>query len=103
MRISINVTNYPINGAHYQLTHPTCYPPPATRPHPPILIGGAGEKRALDTGEDRHAHRRDGHVTPICHAGCQKTGGPEPGPEREPGASAGRPAALRGRAMAWPR
>jgi F420-dependent oxidoreductase-like protein len=37
----------PIHGAHYQLTHPTCYPPPATRPHPPILIGGAGEKHTL--------------------------------------------------------
>ena len=37
----------PIHGAHYQLTHPTCYPPPATRPHPPILIGGTGEKHTL--------------------------------------------------------
>src|SRR5215813_12736324 len=27
----------PIHGAHYQLTQPTCYPPPATRPHPPLL------------------------------------------------------------------
>ena len=37
----------PIHGAHYQLAHPTCYPPPATRPHPPILIGGTGERHTL--------------------------------------------------------
>ena len=37
----------PIQGTHYQLAHPTCYPPPATRPHPPIIIGGTGEKHTL--------------------------------------------------------
>jgi alkanesulfonate monooxygenase SsuD/methylene tetrahydromethanopterin reductase-like flavin-dependent oxidoreductase (luciferase family) len=37
----------PIHGAHYQLTHPASYPSPATRPHPPILIGGAGEQHTL--------------------------------------------------------
>ena len=37
----------PIQGTHYQLTHPTCYPPPASRPHPPIVIGGTGEKHTL--------------------------------------------------------
>src|SRR5262245_53964330 len=37
----------PIHGAHYQLGHPVSYPPPATRPHPPILIGGAGEQHTL--------------------------------------------------------
>ena len=37
----------PIHGAHYQLAHPICYPPPATRPHPPILIGGTGERHTL--------------------------------------------------------
>src|SRR6516164_10078362 len=37
----------PIQGTHYQLAHPTCYPPPATRPHPPIIIGGTGEKRTM--------------------------------------------------------
>ena len=71
----------PIHGAHYQLTHPTSYPPPATRPHPPILIGGRLRRsmfqacrarhrpcrghhhRTLDTCEDRHAHRRDARLT----------------------------------------
>jgi F420-dependent oxidoreductase-like protein len=37
----------PIHGAHYQLAHPAGYPRPATRPHPPILIGGAGEQHTL--------------------------------------------------------
>jgi F420-dependent oxidoreductase-like protein len=37
----------PIHGVHYQLTHPVSYPPPATRPHPPILIGGSGEQHTL--------------------------------------------------------
>lgn len=37
----------PYHGRHYQLDRPVCSPTPASRPHPPILIGGTGEKRTL--------------------------------------------------------
>lgn len=34
-------------GRHYSLARPEGRPLPVTRPHPPILIGGHGEKRTL--------------------------------------------------------
>jgi F420-dependent oxidoreductase-like protein len=34
-------------GKHYQLAETLCVPAPLQRPHPPILIGGMGEKRTL--------------------------------------------------------
>jgi F420-dependent oxidoreductase-like protein len=37
----------PFAGRHYQLEHPISSPRPTTRPHPPILIGGTGERRTL--------------------------------------------------------
>jgi alkanesulfonate monooxygenase SsuD/methylene tetrahydromethanopterin reductase-like flavin-dependent oxidoreductase (luciferase family) len=37
----------PFRGARHQLAAPSCDPPPVTRPHPPILVGGTGEKRTL--------------------------------------------------------
>ena len=37
----------PYNGRHYQLAETLCAPRPLTRPHPPVLIGGGGEKRTL--------------------------------------------------------
>ena len=35
------------NGAHYRLDNALCQPTPAQRPHPPILIGGHGERYLL--------------------------------------------------------
>jgi F420-dependent oxidoreductase-like protein len=35
------------NGKHYQLERTLNSPQPLTRPHPPILIGGGGEKKTL--------------------------------------------------------
>jgi F420-dependent oxidoreductase-like protein len=35
------------SGRYYQLAEPLCVPPPLSQPHPPILVGGAGEKRTL--------------------------------------------------------
>ena len=34
-------------GKHYQLAETLCSPLPIAKPHPPIMIGGVGEKRTL--------------------------------------------------------
>ena len=39
--------NCPYAGKHYQLAETLCSPQPLSRPHPPILIGGAGEQKTL--------------------------------------------------------
>ncbi|MEJ3749528.1 LLM class F420-dependent oxidoreductase [Actinomycetes bacterium KLBMP 9797] len=39
--------NGPYEGRHYQLAETLCQPPPLSRPHPPIMIGGGGEKKTL--------------------------------------------------------
>jgi F420-dependent oxidoreductase-like protein len=35
------------DGRHYQLTNARCEPKPVQQPHPPIVIGGGGERRTL--------------------------------------------------------
>lgn len=37
----------PFAGKHYQLAEPINSPQPLSQPHPPILIGGGGEKKTL--------------------------------------------------------
>jgi F420-dependent oxidoreductase-like protein len=37
----------PFNGKHYQLARPLNSPPVLSRPRPPILVGGGGEKKTL--------------------------------------------------------
>jgi F420-dependent oxidoreductase-like protein len=37
----------PYHGRHYQLERPLNYPKPLSAPHPPILIGGSGERKTL--------------------------------------------------------
>ncbi len=37
------------DGEYYQLREARCEPHPVQRPHPPIVIGGVGEKRILPT------------------------------------------------------
>ena len=37
----------PYSGRHYQLERPLNSPLPLSQPHPPILIGGSGEKKTL--------------------------------------------------------
>ncbi len=37
----------PYNGQHYQLAETLNSPQPLSKPHPPILIGGMGEKKTL--------------------------------------------------------
>src|ERR1700758_2084266 len=39
--------NGPFQGRHYQLAETLCAPQPIQKPRPPILIGGAGEKKTL--------------------------------------------------------
>lgn len=36
-------------GKYYELTNARCDPKPVQRPHPPLCIGGSGEKRTLRT------------------------------------------------------
>ena len=37
----------PINGAHYQLGEPVSRPRSIQQPHPPIVVGGRGERKTL--------------------------------------------------------
>ena len=37
----------PYNGKYYHLEKTLCSPKPVTKPHPPMLIGGMGEKKTL--------------------------------------------------------
>jgi F420-dependent oxidoreductase-like protein len=37
----------PFHGKHYQLERPLNVPAPLTRPHPPIMVGGGGERKTL--------------------------------------------------------
>jgi F420-dependent oxidoreductase-like protein len=37
----------PYKGSHYQLAETICEPKPLTRPHPPVMIGGSGERKTL--------------------------------------------------------
>jgi F420-dependent oxidoreductase-like protein len=37
----------PFQGKHYQLAETLCSPKPLSQPHPPIMVGGSGEKKTL--------------------------------------------------------
>lgn len=37
----------PFEGRHYRLAETLCVPRPLSRPHPPILVGGIGERKTL--------------------------------------------------------
>ncbi len=64
--------NGAFEGRHYQLAETLCSPRPIRSPHPPILIGGSGERKTLRlvarhadacnifaTGPDEVAHKLD--------------------------------------------
>ena len=40
-------SNAPYDGKHYQLAETLNSPQPLSRPHPPIMVGGGGEKKTL--------------------------------------------------------
>jgi F420-dependent oxidoreductase-like protein len=42
-----SANNGPYEGKHYQLAQTLCSPQPLSKPHPPIMIGGTGEKKTL--------------------------------------------------------
>lgn len=46
------------NGKHYQVTDAVCEPKPVQKPHPPLVIAGAGEKHTLQVTA-QHADRFD--------------------------------------------
>jgi F420-dependent oxidoreductase-like protein len=37
----------PFPGRHYQATDPICHPQPLSKPRPPIMVGGGGERKTL--------------------------------------------------------
>jgi alkanesulfonate monooxygenase SsuD/methylene tetrahydromethanopterin reductase-like flavin-dependent oxidoreductase (luciferase family) len=45
--LSNTVTNF--SGHYYEMKDAYCEPKPVQRPHPPIVIGGTGERRTLRT------------------------------------------------------
>src|SRR5580658_6640237 len=38
----------PFEGPYHALAETMCSPPALTRPHPPVMVGGGGEKRTLE-------------------------------------------------------
>jgi F420-dependent oxidoreductase-like protein len=69
-------------GSYYELTDAMCNPKPIQQPHPPICIGGSGEKRTLRTAArfaqhwnfvggtpEQFAHARD-----VLHQHCADIG-----------------------------
>jgi F420-dependent oxidoreductase-like protein len=78
--LSLETTSF--NGTHYQLRDARCEPKPVQQPHPPICIGGSGEKRTLRTAArfaqhwnfvggtpEEFAHKRD-----VLHEHCAAIG-----------------------------
>ncbi len=70
------------HGAHYHVENARCLPRPTRKPHPPILIGGAGEKvllklvaRYADIWNNMGSfHREIGAKLEVLRRHCQRVG-----------------------------
>lgn len=84
MLLTQDVSNY--QGQHYRLRNARCEPKPIQRPRPPLVIGGGGEKRTLQTTArwadhwnfssmefDLDAFR---HKTSVLEDWCERVGRP---------------------------
>jgi alkanesulfonate monooxygenase SsuD/methylene tetrahydromethanopterin reductase-like flavin-dependent oxidoreductase (luciferase family) len=75
-------TTTDFDGKHYQLRAARCEPKPVQRPHPPICIGGGGEKRTLRTTARwaQHWNFPGGavdawqHKLDVLHSHCESIG-----------------------------
>jgi F420-dependent oxidoreductase-like protein len=70
----------PFHGEHYQLERPLNSPQSLTRPHPPIMIGGGGEKKTLRLVAkyadacNLFAGRDEAHKLDVLRAHCEAEG-----------------------------
>lgn len=80
-----SANNGPYHGRHYQLAETLCRPQPVTTPHPPILIGGLGERKTLrlvaQYGDacnlfDRIGWDALGHKLDVLKRHCERIGRP---------------------------
>ncbi|MGH7823024.1 MAG: LLM class flavin-dependent oxidoreductase, partial [Candidatus Binatia bacterium] len=70
------------HGVHYHVENARCWPKPIRQPHPPILIGGGGEKvllklvaRYADIWNNLGiAHREVAHKLAVLRSHCEKIG-----------------------------
>jgi F420-dependent oxidoreductase-like protein len=70
------------SGDYYQLTEARCEPKPIQQPHPPICIGGSGEKRTLRTAARFAQHwnfvggtvEQFRRATDVLHQHCEDIG-----------------------------
>jgi F420-dependent oxidoreductase-like protein len=78
--LSEPVTNF--SGRYYTITDAYCNPKPVQSPHPPVCIGGSGEKRTLRTAAKYAQHWNFVGGTPadfaakrdVLHAHCADVG-----------------------------
>ena len=70
------------HGVHYHIENARCWPPPVRKPHPPILVGGGGEKillklvaRYADVWNNLGAyHSQIAHKSKVLRSHCEKIG-----------------------------
>jgi len=66
----LSATTTDFAGQHYALKDARCEPKPVQRPHPPICIGGSGEKRTLRSAARwaQHWNHPGGRPEDIAHS-----------------------------------